>query len=125
MLYDKKWDKKVKSVTRARVASPKHKLPGLEQWRQDLLAAASYIREHGWIQDWMEMDATGEVCIMGSLIAVTGEWGERVDMAGEKLILHHRGIRARCSVEDWNDDPRRTKDQVIRALEQVAHKKEV
>jgi|SRR5882762_3539257 len=121
MLYDKKWDKKIKRVARARTLSPKHKLPGLEQWRQDLLAAASYIREHGWIQGRMEENSGGRVCMLGSLIAVTGQW----DTADEKLKLYHRGIRARCSVEDWNDDPRRTKDQVIRALEQVAHKKEV
>ena len=125
MLYDKKWDKKVKSVARARTVSPKHKLPGLEQWRQDLLAAANYIREHGWIQDRIEEYSGGRVCMLGSLIAVTGQWGDRADTADEKLKLYHRGIRARCSVEDWNDDPRRTKDQVIRALEQVARKKEV
>ena len=81
----------------------------LSQIGRDLIAAADYIRDHGWCQH-MLWDYGGRVCIYGALIKVS-EYPERNLglIGGGKVIL-------------WNNAPGRTKEEVINLLEDTAWK---
>lgn len=91
---------------------------------QILLDAATRLETHGWIQGAYAKDSFGkigrvqsipapqlrETCVIGALIAV--------DAYGELEVLRESlGVIA---VADWNDDPKRTKSEVIAALRKAA-----
>jgi hypothetical protein len=99
----------------------------LEPWRQHLLDAAQYIREHGWFQGGI-CDASQErVCLIGSLYASVG----LLDAAAKRTpnlalrideewcrVLGYLGLNPRkCDIADWNDATGRTQEEVIAALE--------
>lgn len=107
----------------------------VEAWRRALLDAAEYIRVHGWCQQFYDGD---KVCLVGALHAVLGServtrtistgatipafepsWPGVSDDAAEQVRAHlHLPIGE--SVADWNDEPGRTADEVISALESAA-----
>lgn len=91
------------------------------------------LRSKGWCQGALALDAQGGTvqpgdpnavahCMVGSYWAVYrtslfGATGTSSDMVRYKLA-HHLGIRL-GDLTKWNDDPKRTKDEVIAALEAV------
>lgn len=100
MLHDPKWD-----------AQPEVKV--LESWRQLLLDAAGYIREHGWCQ---KMARVGErACVMQAMFEVSRD----PDARREGIERVKRAV-GELSLSIWNDRPVRTKEEVIATLEKVA-----
>ena len=105
----------------------------IEQWRMDLQATADYIKEHGWCQWTWSMD-DGSVCLSTAIQRVTGgssDWslppGSEERRRAVRFHLHtylmNRGIS--MHILDFNDDPMRTKEEVIKALEECAGIEEV
>lgn len=90
-------------------------LANLPQASRDLLAAADYIREHGWCQyEWV--DAHGRVCIMSAISKVSDNFN-----ISHKALCQHLGVsQHRCEAVDWNNAPGRTIDEVLSALESAA-----
>ncbi len=98
----------------------------LEEWRQDALAAAQYIREHGWCQGVTRIVPTGAVCIIGAIDAATGfEWDgnnsppERTNRC-TSAVAERLGDGHTMSIAQWNDERGRTVGEVIAALEAIA-----
>ncbi len=98
MLYDPKWKE-------AKV---------LDEVGEGLLKAAKYIEDHGWCQNTVE-DEKGQVCIIGAL-----------DYAGLRRLgwvtASGRVTKAVGSnFINWNNHPKRTKQEVINILKQAAY----
>jgi hypothetical protein len=100
MLYDKKWDQKQQQSN-----------PG----RRLLLAAANYIEEHGWCQGALE-NINGQVCLVGALDK-TKDYNDQGYYPAILAIQDIIGPR----FGEWNDQPGRTKEDVVNLLRQVAH----
>lgn len=93
-----------------------------------LRRAASYIEEHGHLKGRFEEREGGPVCILGAIGMVTvgtsciyltyGKHDEK-RLADECEQILSKKISYR-HVPAWNDDPRRTKDEVIELLYKVA-----
>ena len=85
----------------------------LSQESRDLLAAAEYIRAHGWCQfsSYGSSDPQSSACIVGALWRVT-QSHERTKRLTDRLGVPHL-IR-------WNDTRGRTVDEVLDLLERAA-----
>lgn len=81
---------------------------------QVLLAAAEELRTHGWCQSDFA-DGAGRHCTPGAINVVAQ--GVNTYAASE-LLRNHLEIDW---IDDWNDTPGRTADEVIAALEAAAH----
>ena len=87
---------------------------GLSQVGRDLLAAADYIREHGWCQG-VAVDYQGRVCIEGALAKIIEyDPGRRVNA---RMRL---GIPSAFSPSEWNDKRGRKVNEVLDLLENAA-----
>jgi hypothetical protein len=82
----------------------------LEPWRQNLLDAAQYIREHGWIQKAVK-DSEGRVCLIGALQAVGGWHNSDAPRRLREIV---------SCIPEWNNADGRTKEEVIAVLEKTA-----
>src|SRR5882672_8803346 len=94
----------------------------LSQDSQDLLNAADYIDQKGWCQKKTH-DPNGEVCLWGSLLAVTEGLDKYYHTAPRaaklyNMVIEHLGTRP----DRWNDDPVRTKTEVTALLRNLALK---
>jgi hypothetical protein len=90
-------------------------------WQENLLKAAQYIREHGWCQHRME-DTDGRVCLVGAIKRTLG-------MSLDSLVFGIEFNKMDTFIGDkdlggWNDNPSRTKEEVIAALEGAAKRGE-
>ncbi len=103
MLYNKEWEK------------PAVKL---EPWQEHLLAAAQYIRDHGWCQR-ASYEWNNSACVMGALNS-TKLPGMRNHGATATKFALFLGLPGNSFVAAWNDAPGRTKEEVIAALEAAA-----
>lgn len=103
MLYNTEWEK------------PAVKL---EPWQQHLLDAAEYIRIHGWCQG-RPSDSMGRVCVMGALHA-TKLFGMHTYAEAANRLAWHLRFPNYGYVAGWNDNPDRTKEEVIAAMEAAA-----
>lgn len=86
----------------------------LDEAGQQLLQIADYIEIHGWCQECYRINDT--VCILGA----TKELFPNDDPDEVKAILklhEHLGT----DVAEWNDNEKRTKEQVINKLREVAY----
>jgi hypothetical protein len=99
MLYDKRWENKV----------------AVEPWRQTLLDAADQIETHGWIQH-EDGDANSGFCVVGAIFRAFRYEPDSID---QEAIMQLRRYVARDNIVLWNDDPNRTKDEVITVLRQA------
>lgn len=93
----------------------------LEPWRQVLLDAADYMETHGHCKGRQE-DSSGRVCLIGSLIKVTGSEKDRHPYVNEARLQFER----RMGIPDftgflWNDRFERTSEEVIAAMRKVAY----
>lgn len=97
----------------------------LEPWRQHLLAAAECLRVWGWCQ------GTGKIgnrrCVQNAISYVVGAINI-VEMNAKPITAYHEankklgsylGILGE-STDSWNDQPGRTVEEVIAALEGAA-----
>ena len=81
----------------------------LEPWRQLLHRTADYIEHHGWCQRRTVNDK-GEVCIIGALNCVITD--KHTYYTAEAYLRQKVGSR----VVRWNDQPGRTKEEVLALL---------
>ena len=75
-----------------------------------LLEAADYIERHGWCQN-VYQNGLGNACVMGALLQVV-----RTTSRDGKSLSRLRKYLDVTSLENWNDAPDRTKEQVVEAL---------
>ena len=89
----------------------------LSQESRDLLAAAEYIRAHGWCQrtTYGSIDPQSSACIVGALWRVTQSHERTKHVSG---ILYHS--LSGLSIIAWNDTRGRTVDEVLDLLERAA-----
>lgn len=92
--------------------------PELTEERITLLAAAEYIRQHGWCQNQVETH-DGRVCTVGAMGKVTIHKREMDCSAAAKRFVDFNKIEPGF-IGRWNDAPGRTKEEVIAALEAAA-----
>lgn len=82
--------------------------------------AAAYIEEKGWHQGSIVNARTGTVCTLGAIKAVTcGLYAAQCDEEGISAVdLLKDRIRPAgyFMVSHWNDQPKRTKDEVLSLL---------
>ncbi len=95
----------------------------LSQVGRDLLAAADYIREHGWCQG-VAVDYEGRVCIEGALAKTIRSETIRYDpgrLVNARMGLYGTGmIPSTYSPSEWNDKRGRKVDEVLDLLENAA-----
>jgi len=95
----------------------------LSQDSQDLLNAADYIDQNGWCQE-VKSNPSGEVCLWGSLLAVTDGLREsyftspRAAKLYDMVKVHLLGVKP----DNWNDVKSRTKAEVTALLREIALK---
>ncbi len=115
MLYDPKRDQKIRYV---------------EPWRNVLLDAAEIVRERGLAKYDLE-DANGHVCIHGAIRLAAYGYVDGHGRIGSKEIepcqalcdyLRQTGAENVFGIgaANWNNEPNRTADEVIAALEGAA-----
>jgi len=105
MLYDKRWDAKLKTTE-------------IEPWRKALLDAADLIEQRGHAKKTLE-DIDGSLCMGGAIsMAITGK----------SFGLHPDMMEAYCALHDfcggsfvtYNNAPERTASEVIATLRACA-----
>ena len=84
----------------------------LTEAEKTLLRAADYIEKRGWCQNIDEME-DGRVCALRALSCVAGH----VVAAAEELER-----RIKRDLVHWNDDPNRTKEEVIATMRTIEFK---
>ena len=89
----------------------------LSQESRDLLAAAEYLRAHGWCQrtTYGSTDPDSPACIVGALWRVT-QSHERTKHVSD-ILFHRLGD---VNLVAWNDTRGRTVDEVLDLLERAA-----
>lgn len=90
-----------------------------EPWRQHLLKAADYIEKYGWCQGKMQK-TTGEVCALGALIIVNNHKTAVDSFTSAQHEFERRKRLKRSGITVWNDEPGRTKEQVIKSMRRIA-----
>lgn len=93
----------------------------VEPWRQHLLGAAQVLRENGWCQNIAQIGSRRCVqaaigCVIPS--PIEGTMSVAFHEANHKLA-HYLGLPGDIT-HMWNDQPCRTAEQVIAALEGAA-----
>jgi len=102
--------------------------------QETLIKAAELIEEHGWDRHTYYDPDTDCYCVDGAIMAVTGHEpmidGYRLSKttqdlydrdAAEQLLMEHLGISTIPALFRWNDDPDRTKEEVVSALKAAAN----
>ena len=103
--------------------------PALDEASRLLLKAAALLEEHGWCQH--ERSNAGRHCVLGALDEAAGgdrNWGHKDERAPwwgavQRLVsavgaTHPIGIN--WAAANWNNQPGRTKEEVIAKLRAVA-----
>lgn len=94
---------------------------------EQLNAAADYIEEHGWCQNAYE-DDNGGVCASGALREVGrqafGPGGVGMFSVPYRLALTVVGRKLPAMLCDWNDEPGRTKEEVVAMFREAAKQAE-
>lgn len=83
-----------------------------------LWAAADYIKEYGWCQGCLT-NGQGNVCALGAIshCGFSGRPGATVAYSVAAQALHRY---LKQNIAAWNDNPERTKEEVIEALRNAA-----
>jgi hypothetical protein len=95
------------------------------QVAQDLRAAAEVLRRDGWTQGFMHCD--GKHCALGAVEVVVDPdtnddegWDDEQNRRFADAAKLLRRVTGESQIVDWNDDPGRTAEEVIAALEAAA-----
>lgn len=91
----------------------------LEPWRQQLLEAANLLEKDGWCQHTCK-NALGERCILGALGEVIKP--DLGAMGTYRWMTKKLHTFIDMAVTEWNDQPGRTKAEVLALLRQTAAK---
>lgn len=85
------------------------------------IIARNNLVDNGWGQEFSRNPATGQLCLMGamSLNNRSGYWGILKTYIEDKKLKPHWWNRKRKSVVDWNDQRKRTRDEVFALLDDV------
>ena len=113
-------------------------MSGNEDIAATLDAAADYLEQHGWCRGTLK-DDSGRVCLVGSLLAVTGHWNEtdkhfvikgngdaRFRIAKAELcdylgfMPHEDEFENGDILVEFNDKPERTSEDVVTTLRKAA-----
>jgi hypothetical protein len=92
-----------------------------EPWRQILIGAADALEQHGWIQGALQTNRGR--CVLG---AIGANWGLTTDAdkcdAAAKFLAHINLLSQDdpWGLAAWNDEPGRTKGEVVTALREAA-----
>jgi hypothetical protein len=83
-----------------------------------LLTAADFIEARGWCQGTME-DAQGRICPRQAIYyAEPGDRKKRHDAS--LMVARHLGLYFPSGLMVWNDEPGRTKTEVVSSLRAAA-----
>jgi len=97
--------------------------PRLDEVGQCLMRAAQIIRERGWCQG-VACDETGAVCLVGAIYDIREKAAdipyEFAKSEPEPAYSAYKIMERRNQIGPWNDEPRRTAEEVIAALEAAA-----
>lgn len=107
MLYDKKWDKEVK----------------VDEVGEVLLKAADYIEKYGWCQS-VAFSPDGRACLLGGIYAGCGGFSRDKVLPDVPPNYDNAVSRVAKFAPDlgyWNDQPCRTKDEVVAVLRKAAY----
>jgi hypothetical protein len=94
----------------------------LDQVGVTILDAVAFIEEHGWTRKGYAV--FGRRCAVGGLRAVSSD-KDLLDEAQKAILLvanrptRYRHYEYRC-VEHWNDDDKRTSEEVLRTMRAAA-----
>lgn len=98
----------------------------MNQTKQDLLDAATYIEDHGWAQNNLE-SPSGEVCLLGALYTIiygsvkNSYHVDTVSIERESQVQYAlKKIVGSSALATWNDDEFTTKELVIKTLKVAA-----
>lgn len=81
--------------------------------------AAELIRKDGWAQGWFYRPGRGH-CVFGAIQAVTNGNPDQRSPRSDALVGRLEDvIGCGLGIEEWNDEPGRTVEDVINLLEQV------
>lgn len=87
-----------------------------------VLEGAVEIVQNGWIQNAAHNEDRTAYCVLGALEQAAGiddRWNDHALYKEAELML--KKFLQRTDIFTWNDDPARTKEDVILALKQTAH----
>lgn len=87
----------------------------LDEVSLTLLRAADYIEERGWCQLRYHTRA-GHVCAYGAILSIEGDISVR-----RKAEVRFSRFHDVLSMENYNDAPGRTKEEVVAALRAAAY----
>jgi hypothetical protein len=83
-----------------------------------LLDAADYIERHGWCQN-VYANEFGNVCVMGALLHFV-QWPDYPEGRAKEIMPRLTKYLGVTRVDNWNDAPGRTKEEVVAALRGAA-----
>ena len=94
---------------------------------ETLDAAAELIEQDGWMQGGYHRD--GKHCVLGAIAGVIDGVDHTDTSLIEQLLWRERDAHRALSetlgtseIADWNDDPKRTKAEVVAALRNTAER---
>lgn len=93
----------------------------LADWAKALLKGAALIEERGWCQG--DYQSEGRLCVLGAIKVAVGKEPDG-DEDTDPIVF--RAKKAMCAsvgiglIHEWNDDPARTKEEVVAKLRAVA-----
>jgi hypothetical protein len=104
MLWDPKWQERVTPEVKP-----------LAAWQMKYFDAANDIARHGWLQGKLG-EMGGPRCLIGAMLAA------EVSNEEARHLMRYLGVSQGHYgyISLWNDDPRRTREQVVFALRDCA-----
>lgn len=85
----------------------------------NLLQEARALIERGWCQGEFQIEE--QYCVIGAIETAREKYSARTGITAQKVLWLHSG--GGCSLPNWNDQPGRTKEEVLalfdRALTEV------
>jgi hypothetical protein len=88
-----------------------------------LRRAAEIIEENGWRQGWKADGDT--VCVVDALAAAWRPWSPEVGwLLAADRVKDVLGLWVGTALHDWNDEPGRTKQEVLDAFNRAAQQAE-
>lgn len=99
-------------------------MTGKKTANEMLNKAADYLETHEWLQHKM-WDDKGGACLLGAMETIYSDYGvsSYTDPAWDEFKLAYRQLYQVIGtdmVACWNDQPGRTKEQVVKALREAS-----
>jgi hypothetical protein len=94
----------------------------VEPWRQALFDAADFLASGEWCQGY-SVDNWGRMCLLGAINTAPQTWRTPMGLRDSEVRSHAQQKMSKflCMLAHrWNDEPGRTKEEVIAALRACA-----